>query len=91
MKKSEIKRKDQIIELIEDYEQHRILTKQAFADDLMALPLNLPTWEEAIDGITDSRFTSERMPVSYNPYDVRAGARIMYDRIYSMIIKRNGG
>ena len=38
-----------------------------------------PTWEEAISEIEDSRFTE--LP---DKYHVRAGARIMYDRLYIM-------
>lgn len=37
--------------------------------------------------IKDSRFTREGMPVNYSPYDVRAGARIMYDAMYGRIIE----
>jgi len=39
-----------------------------------------PTWQEAIDGITDSRIKAFK---DMNIY--RAGARIMYDRLYIML------
>ncbi len=42
--------------------------------------MKIPTWEEAIDGITDSRFTT--LPCRY---DVSTGARIMYDRLFVML------
>lgn len=38
--------KERIIELIEDYEQHRILTKDAFADEIMQLKIECPDTEE---------------------------------------------
>jgi hypothetical protein len=40
-----------------------------------------PTWEEATKGITDSRFTLNGLGLE----NTKAGARIMYDRLYSMI------
>jgi hypothetical protein len=43
--------------------------------------MKIPTWEEAIDGIADSRFTT----LAYNAIHVRTGARIMYDRLFSML------
>ena len=42
-----------------------------------------PDWNEAVKGIDDSRF--DDMP---NCYAVREGARIMYDRLYSMLLRR---
>lgn len=43
----------------------------------------LPDWDEVIKGIDDSRF--DDMP---NCYAVREGARIMYDRLYCMLSRR---
>lgn len=40
-----------------------------------------PCWEDAISGITDSRFT--KLP---DKNIVRSGARIMYDRLYAMLV-----
>lgn len=42
-----------------------------------------PDWNEVIRGIDDSRF--DDMP---NCYPVREGARIMYDRLYSMLSRQ---
>jgi hypothetical protein len=39
-------KREQIIELLEDYEQHRILTRDNFADAILALPLDVPSDEE---------------------------------------------
>ena len=43
----------------------------------------LPDWDEVVKGIDDSRFYD--LP---NCYPVREGARIMYDRLYSMLSRR---
>ena len=46
---------------------------------------NFPTWEESLNGITDSRIVGH---AKINPKDVnlaKAGARIMYDRLYIML------
>jgi hypothetical protein len=43
----------------------------------------LPDWNEVVKGIDDSRFTTLD-----GREKVREGARIMYDRLYSMLSKR---
>jgi len=46
---------------------------------------NFPTWEESLNGITDSRIVGHP---KINPKDVnlaKDGARIMYDRLYIML------
>lgn len=48
--------------------------------------IKFPSWEEAISGITDSRFIE--LP---DKQHVRAGARIMYDRLYGMLSCKHGG
>jgi len=58
----------------------------AYADEITEPQASkeFPTWQEAVDGITDSRFTEM---VDMNV--VRSGGRIMYDRLYSMLHKQN--
>ncbi len=50
--------------------------------------LDFPTWDEAISGITDSRFVGHEKISKLNTNCTRAGARIMYDRLY-VLIKSN--
>lgn len=49
-----------------------------------AVLADVPSWEECVSGIDDSRFT-----VMQGKEDVRTGARIMYDRIISLINSRH--
>jgi len=60
-------------------EQDRKLAEEIFDKELDFLTIQ--------KSIKDSRFTCEGMPVNYSPYDVRAGARIMYDAMYGRIIE----
>ena len=60
-------------------EQDRKLAEEIFDKELDFLTIQ--------KSIKDSRFTREGMPVNYSPYDVRAGARIMYDAMYGRIIE----
>lgn len=44
-----------------------------------------PTWEEATEEITDSRFVGHaKIPLNVTA-SVQDGARIMYDRLYTML------
>lgn len=44
-----------------------------------------PTWEEATEGITDSRFVGHTKIPLNNTASTQDGARIMYDRLYMML------
>lgn len=48
----------------------------------------MPTWDDAIVGITDSRFLGYRFQSAAETNLVQTGARIMYDRIYSMLAEQ---
>ena len=50
--------------------------------------LDFPSWEDAIAGITDSRFVGHRKIDGLHTNCTRAGARIMYDRLY-VLLKSN--
>lgn len=50
--------------------------------------LDFPTWDEAISGITDSRFVGHQKINQLHTNCTRAGARIMYDRLY-VLMKSN--
>ena len=46
--------------------------------------MKFPTFEEAMDGITDSRVVGHAKIDKSSVYSAREGARIMYDRLYVM-------
>jgi len=58
--------------------------RETFANRLMEqqpeVSEGFPSWQEAVDGITDSRFNEYR-----DMNIVRSGGRIMYDRLYIML------
>ena len=55
------------------------IRQSTLCQEAQVINAKFPTWEEAISEIEDSRFTE--LP---DKYHVRAGARIMYDRLYIM-------
>ena len=50
--------------------------------------IKFPTWEQATDEIEDSRFKENRLQTDKETILVRSGARIMYDRLYSMMLSQ---
>lgn len=50
-------KREQILELLEEYEKHHILTKEDFADLILALPLKKPSdddeWSVAAKWVID--------------------------------------
>ena len=47
-----------------------------------------PTWEEATSGIDDSRFVGHAKIAALETNCTRAGARIMYDRLWGLLHHR---
>ena len=60
----------------------------AGAASALSAGLDFPTWDEAISGITDSRFVGHQKINELHTNCTRAGARIMYDRLY-VLMKSN--
>jgi len=58
------------------------------AESASTARLDFPTWEEAISGITDSRFVGHKKIDKMHTNCTRGGARIMYDRLY-VLMKSN--
>ena len=63
-------------------------TKAHGAESASTARLDFPTWDEAISGITDSRFVGHQKIPRLNTNCTRDGARIMYDRLY-VLMKSN--
>ena len=60
-------------------------TKDAEGQSRLNAGLDFPTWEDAIAGITDDRFCGHPKLDKQLTIAARAGARIMYDRLYTLM------